>query len=655
MKRSIRTWLVASFAVVLIVSVAATAVWTYFDARDSLLEEDKKLVLDCAALTTQLLHQTGFDLLQMTRENDLVTYQEAREYLRRLCQVFGLDYLYVFSLDMVNGIRTYRYCVASDDALDEKVQVERPPGIMLELPVLKEELQALSGEAEFTYFQTNNEYGDELTMLVPYRNRIGNTSALIGADIAFDVTMHNIFIRTVRQALPLVLALILALIVLLVLVNRKISQPVRQISSRMNSFISDRGKSLPPLTIRSQDEIGEIARSFEKMRGDIDDYLSRIGSLTRQQAETDVQMEIARRIQLGLVPERTTLSEAGWNLSTVSRPTKEVGGDFYDCFAGKDGVCFMVGDVSGKGVSAALFMSTAKTLLHEKLAAGVGPARALNEANDVLCAMNPEGLFATVFAGVYEPQTGLIRFANAGHTRPVLFGKEASFLAPDPGIALGLFEDAGIPEATLTLSPGEGILLYTDGVTEARSAAEGFFGEERLLACASGLTPESKSADVLGTVLQSLEAFTRDNDQFDDIALLALCRENTSPTEEKTLPVELSSFESIKKDVFSLLGETPEARQILLACDEILTNIVSYSGADALRFRAEKTVDGFTVSFSDNGKPFDPTVTPSGSDSFESMSEGGMGLGLVHQLASSMHYEREDDENRLTLGFDGSV
>ncbi len=658
MRRSIRNWLVLCLVSVLVVTVLGTAVWTYFDSRSALLEEKKQLVLQCAALTSQLLDQTGFDLLQGTYDRDSVTYQEARTYLRRLCQVFELDYLYVFSLDVESELRIYRYCVAADDDMDELIQQERPPGSMFYLPVFEEERQALDGEHEITYYNLATQFGKELTMLVPYRNRIGNICALIGADVEFDMTQQQIAARTHRNVFPLVLGMLLALVLLLFLMRKRIIRPVRLISDRMKTFISDRNKPLEPLRIRSRDEIGEIASSFEKMRGDIDDYLSRIGDLTRRQMETDVQMNVARRIQLGLVPERTALSGGNWDACAISRPTREVGGDFYDCFSGANGVCLFVGDVSGKGISAALFMASVKTLLHEKLSEGMGPAEALNMANDFLCGVNPEGLFATVFAGIWDPATGVLHYANAGHTRPVLFGREASFLTPDPGIALGLFEDAGIREGSITIGPDEGILLYTDGLTEARSVSEGFYGEDRLCACAARLREGTVSADVLAAILENADAFCSGADQFDDMALVCLHRVKPGPPEWIDLPVSLGSFEAIKTAMFRLLDDTPRARQILLACDEILTNIVSYSGADTLRFRCAEELSGrVAVDFADNGVPFDPTAGSAGFDldDFEDLSEGGMGLGLVQQLVSSMNYVREEDENRLTCIFDVSV
>ena len=648
MNRSLRRWLALSFAVVLLISVAATCLWSWYDFRKSSLDDRKTRAMDCAALTSRSLMESGLGTSHMGFG---MSYAFDRGHMRRLCQIFEMDYLYVFTVAEDRQSITYLVCVASGDAADKNVQEIRAPGTVIEVQLGEDENRILDGELDAALIHMDNENGKMLTWLVPYRNVDGEIVALIGADFGFQVTQKLLIQRILRQLIPILLSMLLAYVVLLLLVTRRVVRPIRKISARMNSFVADRDKDPEPLEIHSVGEIVEIADSFEKMRCDINDYLSRIGDLTKQQLEADVQMAVARRIQMGLVPERTDREGSGWELAAASRPTRMVGGDFYDCFERDGTICVLVGDVSGKGVSAAMFMSSAKTLLREKLLAGLGPAEALNAANDALCGMNPEGLFATVFVGVLDPRSGELRCANAGHTRPLLTGSAPSLLSPDPGIALGLFEDAGIVEERLQLAPGAGILLYTDGLTEARSLTEGFFGEERLLETARALPANLSAGQLLEAVTGAMDAFCTGSDQFDDLAILVLRRPAAAEPDWEPLPVALSAFDTVKARVFALLGESAAARSVLLACDEILTNIVSYSGADRLRFRCLREDGGLRADFADNGTAFDPSQTPSEPESFESMSEGGMGLGLVHQLVSSMEYRRSGEENLLSLHF----
>jgi serine phosphatase RsbU (regulator of sigma subunit) len=413
----------------------------------------------------------------------------------------------------------------------------------------------------------------------------------------------------------------------------------------MSRFARDSSVKPEPIGIRTQDEIGEIAAAYDKMTGDISAYVSNIEALTKERVEANVQLDIARRIQYGLVPEETKLSGDGFGLYAVTQPAKAVGGDFYDCFL-RDGdtVCAVLGDVSGKGVSAAIFMAMAKTMIHEKLLLGLSPSETLNQVNDALCALNPEGLFSTAFAVVFDPRSGRVQYANAGHTPPVLIGEESRFLRPDCGIALGLFEDAGILEDSLELRPGEGLLLYTDGVTEAVGPQRSLFGEARLLEALGHFRTSADAAEEsVRTVKDAVDRFTAGNEPFDDTAILALFR--LAERGWKNIPVELSSFGEMKKAVFAALGETAEARKVLLVCDEMLANIVNYSDATDLAFCCEKDGNMLRIGFSDNGRPFDPTSPPDEEKEFDLLDGGGMGLGIVLATADSVKYERKGDRN----------
>ena len=250
---------------------------------------------------------------------------------------------------------------------------------------------------------------------------------------------------------------------------------------------------------------------------------------------------------------------------------------------------------------------------------------------------------------VLNPFTGELRYTNAGHTRPVLLKEEPAFLMPEIGIALGLFEDAELTDQALMLCPDQGILLYTDGITEAVNADKQFFGEGKLLDTVKGFSADTDTAEeIITRTKQAVLTFCEGSDPFDDMAALALVYHGVV---EKSLAVALSSFDVIKKTVFTAAGDTPEVRRALLACDEALTNIVSYSGAKALTFACEKQDGLLHITFSDDGIPFNPTAAQSEEKDFDLLDSGGIGLNLIRQTASSMHYERKHGQNVFSLFF----
>ena len=205
-------------------------------------------------------------------------------------------------------------------------------------------------------------------------------------------------------------------------------------------------------------------------------------------------------------------------------PAKEVGGDFYDIYRLEDGrLGIVIADVSGKGIPAALFMMVCRTLL-KGIAIGMGsPAEALTEANSLLHAENQASMFVTVFYGVFDPRTGALTYANAGHEPPVLRRTDGSTeaLPFTGGIPLGIVDDMVFEERTSTLSPGDFAFLYTDGVTEALNEAEEEFGNARVLDAIAGVNP-GQAREAVEALVQTVVRFSGEAEQFDDLTCLVL-------------------------------------------------------------------------------------------------------------------------------------
>ena len=682
MKRmSVTKRLTLSFAILLVISLSVAAGLNYYKTNNATLRRDMALAESCAYIVGHTLDECGLDTLSSGADPEL--YSFVRRSLRILCKSFAMDYLYVYYIDPETALRTFVFCVASDDEQDLLVQKERFLWAVSDDEPDDAEKAILAGATDLRSYALSNQYGDEMTWLMPYRGQTQEPSggrfvlrasdedpplAIIGMDNSIAIERENIFRNFMMDVLPIFLVLLLVFLIQLIVAQKRFLQPIRSISESMNSFALDSSRRPEPLNITFRDEIGDIAASYEKMTEAISSYVANIETLTREKVETNVQLDVARHIQYGLVPETMNLNGDGFSVSALTHPARSVGGDFYDCFMRDEKtVCIVMGDVSGKGISAAIFMAMVKTMIREKLLACLSPAEALNEANDELCAQNPENLFATVFAGLLNIDTGRLHYANAGHTYPVLLKNAPSLLVPDPGIALGLFEGSGIVDASIELAPSEGILLYTDGITEAVNPQKKFFGEERLLevlkkgpwtaSAAEGASKEPVNAEegsaeaAVSSVSKAVEAFIDGGDPFDDAAVLALFRTGGCKPVAHPVPVALSSFDKIKEAVFEAAGESQETRQALLACDEALTNIVSYSGASSLSFSCIKEGDSLCVSFSDDGIPFDPTAAQPGDKDFDMLDSGGMGLSLIRQIASSLAYKREDGRNQFTLWF----
>ncbi len=204
-------------------------------------------------------------------------------------------------------------------------------------------------------------------------------------------------------------------------------------------------------------------------------------------------------------------------------PAREVGGDFYDFFRiGKDKIGIVVGDVSGKGIPAALFMMAAKTEIHSCMESGIGIDEAIKNANLKLCEGNDANMFVTVFAGVFDHKTGILQCVNAGHNPPLVYHDGGwEYVRNRSGRILGLFADTGYKTFTIKLCPGDAIFIYTDGVTEARDSGGGFYEEERLQKLLNG-NGYRDCKGLLKLVRDDIASYSDGAEQADDITMLAL-------------------------------------------------------------------------------------------------------------------------------------
>ena len=646
MKRSIEKRLVWVFAAALVLIIAACMFLSYRIAYNNELQRNRTVGRSAAYMTRRLLDDVGLDLLLEPHNSGLYDYTRAE--LRTICTSLQLSYMYVYRLDDT-GKRYYVMTVATDDEIDAIVEKSLGLGTTSGEPIREQELAAARGDMSDEYLILNNQYGKMVTWITPYIDRNGQPAALIGTDVSMQLHNNAIEKQFLALFMPVCGVLIAAFVLLFLHIRRKVVRPLHAVAERMERF--DPETEEEPLEIGTKDEIQQIADAFGKMSSEIRTYIGNIASITKEQEYERAQLDAARRIQYGMVPASYHSLKNGLDVSGRMHPAKEVGGDFYDCFALHNGqICVLIADVSGKSIAGALFMALAKNLVRDRIMQFEDPAEALNSVNDELCAQNPEGMFVTVFAMLVDPKTGTVRFSNAGHNPPLLLKDgSASYLKPKPGIALGLFEDAGLETETIRLSKNDGILLYTDGVTEAVNKDRAFFGKERLLALMNE-THVQDSETAVQTVTDSVAAFYEGCDQFDDITVVAAYYLETD--ERTPLAVSLDAFDTVKSEILTKSAGSPKAKKIVLACEEAFVNIVRYSTATEADCRVTRNGDVLTAEFRDNGVRFDPlTKTLKEDDDFMSMDEGGLGIRFYRSIASDVQWDYADGRNILTLSF----
>ena len=491
------------------------------------------------------------------------------------------------------------------------------------------------------------------------------------------------------------------MLVIILLISFRVAQPLKELAKAARKL--GRGNfdvDIPQIT--GHDEIAEFSTAFSNMLTELKDNLEKQKDMKRIERELD----LARNIQLGMLPgeERDENSDDDRHeLAPFLLPAKEVGGDFYDFFKiDNDHLCVVIGDVSGKGVPASLFMMVARIVLRTMAKNLKSVVEAFNKTNYALAKRNKLNMFVTVWMGFIDLRTGHIDFASAGHNPPAIRHKDGSveFIKSKSGLVMAAMEDTIYKPQTCELKQGDTLFLYTDGVTEATNSEEKLFGDNRLLD-AIAKTHNLNTADTCTLIKKEIDNFVQDTPQFDDITMLAIKFNGSDDPVweryEKTIGVshenkgELKSFvESIltpmdgtkkmqmqdawdryekivdvipeNQDVLTAFvegilapmeGSLKSQMQINIAIDEIYSNIVKFSGATEVTLIVEVRKATLTarLTFIDNGKPYDPIkqAEPDVTLPAEEREIGGLGIFIVKKTMDSVCYRRNGDKNELAI------
>jgi anti-sigma regulatory factor (Ser/Thr protein kinase) len=403
--------------------------------------------------------------------------------------------------------------------------------------------------------------------------------------------------------------------------------------------------------------------------------------ISRQQRR-DNELQVAHDIQMAMVPKKIPPFVLRKDIDVYGflQPAKEVGGDFYDYILIDNVLYFIIGDVSGKGVPAALFMAITRSVFRAciDLPAGIGGnvEKMLFSMNNMLCRMSTAGMFVTLFAGCLDLKTGSLSYSNAGHNPPVICGSAgARFFSIPVNIPVNVYENFTFEGGKITLQKGETLFIYTDGITEAEDKNKNLFGEENLLQCLSlveGLMPQ----EIADNLFSAVRKFAGKAEQNDDITMLAI---TYYPPLQYTLEIEnkredlVLLYDFMQK--WTSCFDSALANKINLAVEEAVVNVISYAyglsgnenGIDCvgsngiigagdiekIYIECKKNNAQFNVSIRDAGKAFNPLEAPVADieKPLENRTAGGLGIYLLRNLADEVSYCRKDGENILVLTF----
>lgn len=654
----IKASILTRIALLLLASLFLSSVLVFLFSYNYLLDSAAKQSRDISvAANTAALTAIGSEEALHDLYEDEEFREKVHQSFRFICKRVTLRYLYLYTIED-DGMRHYIICAANDDEDDHLLQTEFGFGSISHTAIHNAEKKVMDRSMDEAFELINNEYGWVCMTITPIVDSENRIIALIGADDSIEDVKNIAMLHLINILIISIIVFILSYIIALLLIRKYVTRPIVTLSERMGNFASDRKVNIETNKRKKkyQDEITDIENVFEKMTVDINSYVSDIETLTSERIYTQTQLEVAMKIQSGIVPREYTLSGDHFEIYGTMIPARSVGGDFYDVFRLDNGnIGIVAGDISDKGISAALFMTMVKTTIREKMKAGRSLADTLNLVNRELCVSNPGNMFATVFALILDPETGIVTYANAGHEAPLLLGKSPSYLNIRKNIAIGLFEDSDIVEEKLVLHDGDGILLYTDGITEAINIDKQQYGRDRLRETVIRKYGNDihfyDARELADDAVSDVFAYTSGMEQFDDITCLAVIYKDTD-NDTLLLSPDIRAFNTIKSTLLLCMGKDDQAKKVLLACEEIFANIVAHSGADKISFNYKLCPDTLLITFTDNGTAFDPVAADQSNLKFEQLDNGGMGIIFARANSREMIYNRINDNNVLTMVFD---
>jgi len=573
-------------------------------------------------------------------------------------------------IDQFGEIGGVAYVFVSD-AQGEIISHTFVPAVPKEvLPLIKQSRSSrLTGDVVTTKLQVEG-LGDFIHIYAPILAGVAGF-VHVGMDQGF--IRAQIWSTVVKQQGLMFAIFILSIVVAYVLVNR-ISRPLNQLADYTHSLASHdfaAGLVIPAeieaLPQKSKDEIGKLAESFINMERTLQRYLKDLEETTATKERIESELKIAHDIQMSMVPktfppfpDRTEV-----DIYATLVPAREVGGDFYDFFFIDDHrLCFAIGDVSGKGVPASLFMALTKTMF--RATGGRQNATAetiISRLNGEICRDNESCMFVTVFCGVLDVRSGQVEYSNAGHNLPYVLSNGVVTAVPKTGgMALGVTESVDFHAGRLLLKPGDRLVLYTDGVTEAMDKDDQLFSESRMEETLQGVNGQS-SEEVIKRVVKDVHHFSAGAPQSDDITLLVLGYTGPKEAHERSLfallrndLAELQRLNQLVTDFAEHHGLPSElVFRVTLVLEEIITNVISYGYEDEMEHEISVRLSwedpDMKIEVEDDGRPFNPLEAPP-PDMVKPLAErpvGGLGIHLVREMMDKLEYRRENDKNLLVL------
>jgi sigma-B regulation protein RsbU (phosphoserine phosphatase) len=464
----------------------------------------------------------------------------------------------------------------------------------------------------------------------------------------------------------IMLAGLVALFLICNSVVKRITRPLARFADSADEVAKGNLDATLP-DIKTKDEMARLSQSFSLMQTSLKQQMEELRQSTASKAAIESELKVASDIQMSMLPKIFPAYPDRDDIDIFGQltPAKAVGGDLFDFFIRDEKLFFCIGDVSGKGVPAALVMAVTRAQFRTVSAHESQPERIITRLNDTMSEGNDSNMFVTLFVGVLDLPTGRLRYCNAGHDSPLLIGSGIGMLPCDSNLPVGVMGDWKFTMQETQIDPGTTIFLYTDGLTEAENIDHAQFTDERILKVAdtSLSTNDHNPHRLVENMTNAVRDFVNGAEQSDDLTMLAIqyTKQQLDVRYQRSITLtndiqQVPQLAEFIDDVCEAMGfDELTTMQMNLAIEEAVVNVMNYAypegttGSVNIEVQANDARLKFVIS--DSGKHFDPTSVAEADTtlSAEDRSIGGLGIYLVRQLMDSVNYERIGGFNVLTL------
>ncbi len=506
----------------------------------------------------------------------------------------------------------------------------------------------IDGKDCYVFYKPLGQTGCSMAIVCPESDIFG----------AFDRLRNSV------RAIVLV-GLLLMLYLFIRIITREL-KPLRRLAHEAETIASGQFDAELP-DFQRIDEIGQLSHSFGNMQQSLVKYIDELKTTTSQKASIESDLRIASGIQMGMLPEKfpTRDDRDDVQLYASLTPAKEVGGDLFDFYFRDEKLFFCIGDVSGKGVPASLFMAVTRSTFRTVSAHESMPDRIVTIMNKTIADMNKNHMFVTLFVGVLDLPTGRLHYCNAGHDAPLLVGVGVGELPCDPNIPVGFMPTWKYSLQEAQIFTGTTIFLFTDGLTEAMDADKAQFQMERVndVAVQALANQQQEPRQLIARMTEAVHQFVGNAEQSDDLTMMAIqyIKQQSDVQMRKSIVLpndvqEVPRLNAFVEEVCQAVGfDEVVTMQVKVSVEEAVVNVMKYAYPTGQRgdVTIEAASNDVRLKFTiiDSGKPFDPTVQAEVDTTLSATERniGGLGIHIMRQNMDSINYERMDNLNVLTL------